>query len=128
MFRIGKNFHLTHVVRDLDAVDRWYDRIFAVQRYYRGYMKPAVREASLVLIGDLVMEPVMLARVPDAENSPIGRFLARFGERFHSMAWYVDSVPDAYATLTEHNIRLFDLVGRRAEPPGAGAIWTHPKD
>ena len=25
MFRIGKLFHLTHVVDDLEAVDRWYD-------------------------------------------------------------------------------------------------------
>jgi hypothetical protein len=37
MFKIGKLFHLTHVVSDLAAVDRWYDEVFAVTRYYRGY-------------------------------------------------------------------------------------------
>ena len=57
MFRIGREFHLLHVVNDLDAVDDWYDRIFSVRRFVRNYMKAAKRKASLVLIGDFVMEP-----------------------------------------------------------------------
>ena len=32
MFTIGKLFHLTHVVDDLGAVDKWYDNIFAATR------------------------------------------------------------------------------------------------
>jgi catechol 2,3-dioxygenase-like lactoylglutathione lyase family enzyme len=122
-------FHLTHVVSDLDAADRWYDEVFAVCRYYRAHMKPAVREASLLAIGDCVMEPVQLARVPGAEHSPIGKFYARFGQRFHSIAWYVDSVEDTCAALSRHNIRLYDLVGKVVtEPQGQLAVWTHPKD
>ena len=35
MFKIGKLFHLTHVVSDLGAIDRWYDDVFAVTRFYR---------------------------------------------------------------------------------------------
>ena len=129
MFRIGKLFHLTHVVSDLDAVDQWYDEVFAVCRFYRAYMKPAVREASLLTIGDCVMEPVQLARVPGAEQSPIGKFYARFGQRFHSIAWYVDNVQELFATLSTHNIRLYDLVGKVVkEPQGKLAVWTHPKD
>ncbi len=129
MFRIGKLFHLTHVVSDLDAADRWYDEVFSVWRFYRAYMKAAVREASLMAIGDLVMEPMQLARVPGAENSPIGKFYARFGQRFHSIAWYVDSIEEAFSRLTRHHIRLYDLVGRVVrDPRGITAIWTHPKD
>ena len=129
MFRIGKLFHLTHVVSDLDAVDQWYDEVFAVCRFYRAYMKPAVREASLLTIGDCVMEPVQLARVPGAEQSPIGKFYARFGQRFHSIAWYVDNVQELFAALSTHNIRLYDLVGKVVkEPQGKLAVWTHPKD
>ena len=30
MFKIGKLFHLTHVVSDLAAVDKWYDEVFGV--------------------------------------------------------------------------------------------------
>src|SRR5437899_2275727 len=92
MFKIGKLFHLTHVVGDLAATDTWYDEVFSVCRWYRAYMKPAVREASLLCIGDCVMEPIQLARVPGAEQSPVGKFYARFGQRFHSIAWYVEDV------------------------------------
>jgi hypothetical protein len=129
MFRIGKLFHLTHVVNDLDVADKWYDEIFSVNRFYRGYEKLAMRHASLIAIADLVMEPVMLAQAPGAENSPIGKFLARFGQHFHSIAWYVDSVEDALVNFNERNIRLFDVTGRTVKQPlRTRAIWTHPKD
>jgi catechol 2,3-dioxygenase-like lactoylglutathione lyase family enzyme len=129
MFKIGKNFHLTHVVKDLEAADRWYDEIFAVNRFYHGYEKLAAREASLVLIGDLVMEPVMLAKEPDAEQTPIGKFLARFGEHFHSIAWYVDDLGAMATYLSRQNLRLYNVTGKVVKPPlRTDAIWTHPKE
>src|SRR5688572_26595443 len=115
MLRIGELFHLTHVVEDLSAADRWYDEVFSPCRFYRGYMKAAVREASLLAIGDTVMEPMQLARVEGAEQSPIGRFLKRFGPTFHSIAWYVADLADAYAALDAKGVRLYDLVGRRVD-------------
>lgn len=129
MFKIGKLFHLTHVVKDLDAVDKWYDEIFSVNRFYRGYEKLAVRNASLVAIGEIVMEPVQLANVPGAENSPIGKFQSRFGQHFHSIAWYVDRVPAMLDDLSKHNIRFYDVAGKPVTPPSrTPAIWSHPKD
>jgi catechol 2,3-dioxygenase-like lactoylglutathione lyase family enzyme len=129
MFKIGKLFHLTHVVSDLDAADQWYDDIFSAARFYRGYMKPAVRNASLLCVGDCCLEPVQLARVPGAEHSPIGKFYARFGQRFHSIAWYVDDVEDIAATLLQRNIRLYDVTGKAlSEPTEKFAVWTHPRD
>jgi hypothetical protein len=35
MFKISKEFHLLHVVKDLDAVDAWYDDVFAARRLVR---------------------------------------------------------------------------------------------
>ncbi len=129
MFKIGKIFHLTHVVKDLEACDRWYDEIFAVNRFYHGYEKLAAREASLLLIGDLVMEPVMLAKEPNAERTPIGKFLARFGEHFHSIAWYVDNLGAMATDLSQQNLRLYDVTGKVVKPPlRTEAIWTHPKE
>ena len=110
MFNICKLFHLTHVVDDLDTVDRWYDDVFACERFYKGYEKAAVRNASLLVIADMVMEPVQLADVPGAEQSPIGRFRARFGQHFHSIAWYVDDV----------------VAASRALPTAASASSTSP--
>jgi hypothetical protein len=129
MFKIGKLFHLTHVVDDLAAVDKWYDEIFAVTRFYRGYEKLAGREASLLAIGDVIMEPMMPARVPELRNQSVKKFHDRFGQHFHSIAWYADDVGDLSATLDRQGLRLFNLVGNQIKPPNkAIAIWTHPRE
>jgi catechol 2,3-dioxygenase-like lactoylglutathione lyase family enzyme len=129
MFKIGKLFHLTHLVDDLDACDQWYDEVFSCNRFYRGYEKLAVRDASLLTIGELVMEPLSLAKVPDAEKSPIGKFKARFGQRFHSIAWYVEDVADLAAQFDRHQIHMFNLVGKQVKAPirTGTAIWSQPR-
>jgi catechol 2,3-dioxygenase-like lactoylglutathione lyase family enzyme len=132
MFAIGKVFHLTQVVDDLDEADAWYDRVFAPFRTYRGYMEEAFRVASAFCIADHVNELVQLADVPGAESSPIGRFRARFGSRLHSIAWFVDDVAAAHRTLTDHGVRIFDVTGRPVDrdeqAAELGYIWTHPRD
>jgi len=131
MFKIGKLFHLTHVVDNLRAVDQWYDEVFSACRYYRGYMKAAMRNASVLAIADCPMEAIQLAPVPGAENSAIGKFHARYGQHFHSIAWYVDSIEDTFNQLSKHNVRQVDMVGRPAKGPFTKrniAVWTHPKD
>ncbi len=129
MFKVGKLFHLTHVVNDLDAVDRWYDDIFSVTRFYHGYAKPAGRDASLIAIGEVIMEPMTPARVANLQNQSVKKFHDRFGQHFHSIAFYADDVPELSAHLDKHHLRLFNLVGNRVTPPDEKfAIWTHPKE
>lgn len=136
-FEIGKVFHLTHVVEDLDAVDRWYDEVFGCERFYKAVARLAAREASLLVIGDMVMEPVQVAHgIEGADQQPIGRFLARFGPRFHSIAWYVDDLGATVQSLAAAGVRQVDVTGRRIDPARAAAwkdtsvhaVWTHPKD
>jgi extradiol dioxygenase family protein len=129
MFKIGKLFHLTHVVSDLAAVDQWYDEVFSVTRYYRGYEKLAGRDASLIAIGEVIMEPMMPARVANLQNQSVKKFHERFGQHFHSIAWYVDSVEEISAQLDRNGLRLFNIVGKQVKPAEENfAIWTHPKD
>jgi catechol 2,3-dioxygenase-like lactoylglutathione lyase family enzyme len=129
MFEIGRLFHLTHVVSDLDAVDRWFDDVFSVTRFYRGYEELAGREASLIVIGDIVLEPMMPAGGEHVRNQSVKRFHDRFGQHFHSIAWYVDDVQALSVRLDQANLRLYNLVGKQVRPPHhAAAIWTHPKD
>ena len=129
MFKIGKEFHLLHVVSDLDAADEWYDRVFSVRRFVRNYMTAAMRKASLVLLGDFVMEPAQPVQKPGWEKSALGKFYSRFGQHFHSLAWYVDDLRETCRLLSEHKIRLFDMVGKPVTDPGRGdAVWTHPQD
>jgi glyoxalase/bleomycin resistance protein/dioxygenase superfamily protein len=129
MFKIGKLFHLTHVVSDLGAVDRWYDDVFAVTRYYRGYAAPAGRDASLIAIGEVIMEPMSPARVAKLHNESVKKFHDRFGQHFHSIAFYVDNVPEISMHLDRHHLRLFNITGNRVTPPNEKfAIWTHPRE
>jgi catechol 2,3-dioxygenase-like lactoylglutathione lyase family enzyme len=129
MFKIGKEFHLLHVVKDLDAADEWYDRVFSVRRFVRNYMKAAMRKASLVLLGDFVMEPAQPVQSSGWERSALGKFYLRFGQHFHSLAWYVDDLQETCRMLRQHDIRLFDMVGNAVTDPGRGdAVWTHPQD
>jgi catechol 2,3-dioxygenase-like lactoylglutathione lyase family enzyme len=129
MFKIGKLFHLTHVVDDLAAVDKWYDDVFSVTRFYHGYEKLAGREASLIAIGDVIMEPMMPARLENLRNLSVKKFHDRFGQHFHSIAWYVDNVEDISARLDQENLRLYNIIGKQVKPPHQmTAIWTHPKE
>ena len=129
MFKIGKLFHLTHVVDDIDTVDKWYDEVFAVTRFYHGYEKLAGRVASLITIGDVVMEPMMPARVENLRNPSVKKFHDRFGQHFHSIAWYVDDVEDISARLDQEHLRLYNIVGTQVKPPHKmDAIWTHPRE
>lgn len=129
MTKVEKVYHVTQMTHDLAATDRWYDDIFSVRRFYTGYHVGAMRDASLVVIGDLCMEPLISSRVPGAENTPMGRFYTRFGPRYHSLALYVDSVKEAYAALKQRNIRMYDVVGKpMLEMQERGAIFTHPKE
>jgi len=129
MLKIGKEFHLLHVVSDLNAADEWYDRIFSVRRFVRNYMKAAMRKASLVLIGDFVMEPAQPVQSPGWEKSALGKFYGRYGQHFHSIAWYVDDLRQASIELDKRKIRMFDMVGNPVkEATGGDAVWTHPQD
>lgn len=129
MFSVGKLFHLGHLVEDLDAVDRWYDDIFGCVRYYRGYERAARRDASLLVISDMCMEPIMPSSDPDDAGWPLQKFKARFGNRLHSIAWYVDDIKACSAHLLDQGIRQVGLTGKPVtDPTKAVAIWTHPKD
>ena len=128
-FAVGKLFHLGHLVEDLEAVDRWYDDIFGCVRFYHGYEKAARRTASLLVISDMVMEPIMPSAAPEDAQSPLGKFKTRFGNRLHSIAWYVDDIGACSAHLADNGIRQVGLTGKPVTDPRIQvAVWTHPKD
>lgn len=131
-FRIGRNFHIIHMGHDLQALDAWYYDIFSVQRFMPdSYMPAEVRDASLVLIGDLCVEPLAPAfRVEGWDRTPLGRFYRRHGKRFHSLAWYVDQGMDAlYAHLRAAGVRCYTTGGVPVDSDEAPrALFTNPRD
>ena len=75
------------------------------------------------------MEPMMPAKRENLRNLSVKKFHTRFGQHFHSIAWYVDNVEDISAQLEQANLRLFNIVGTQVKPPHKmDAIWTHPRE
>jgi catechol 2,3-dioxygenase-like lactoylglutathione lyase family enzyme len=129
---IGRNFHIVHMTGDLKQLDAWYYDVFSVRRYMPdSYMPAEKRDASLVVLGDLCMEPLAPAfHVEGWDAMPLGRFYQRFGSRLHSLAWYVDDgLDELYQRLQEAGIRMFGTGGVTQDgSTPAGALFTHPRD
>lgn len=127
---IGELFHVVHVLDDLAAARRWYDRVFAPQYMFEQHYSPAEeRDATLAIFADYVVEPMVTREELASARLPVGRFRARFGPRFHSIAFYTDDVIAMHARLAAHGVRMSGDGGA----PLAGslersAIYTHPRD
>ena len=67
----GKLFHIIHMTGDLPALEAWYDDVFAVRRGFldHNYMPGEKRDASLVVLGDSVIEPLAPAFRVDGWDS-----------------------------------------------------------
>ena len=127
---VGRLFHVIHVSEALGPLDAWYDRVFAPHHGMmdRHYLPREERMGSLLVIADAVIETAAPADRPAARTAPIGRFFARFGRHWHSLAWYCDDVAEMWDRLTDAGIRVF-LPGRVADRrPVDGDIYTHPRD
>jgi catechol 2,3-dioxygenase-like lactoylglutathione lyase family enzyme len=130
---VGKLFHIIHMTGDLPALEAWYDDVFSVRRGFldHNYMPGEKRDASLVVLGDCVIEPLAPAfRVDGWDAMPLGRFYQRFGEHWHSIAWYTDDAGEIWQRCTDEGIRVLVEGGVMAtERPGPNAaIMTHPRD
>ena len=134
MFTIDKNFHIIHMTDDLDELDAWYDDVFGVLRFMNHQFSDVLkRDASLVLVGDLCIEPMAPAfREPGWDSVAIGRFFNRFGKRWHSIAWYTVDTQDMvelYQQLVSDKIRVYSGTGTPSpDGPPPGALFTHPAD
>jgi catechol 2,3-dioxygenase-like lactoylglutathione lyase family enzyme len=134
MFTIGRNFHVIHMTDDLDVLDAWYDDVFSVTRWMtKGFSADLVRDASLVGIGDLCIEPMAPSfRVDGWDKVPIGRFFKRFGAQWHSVAWYVDDaegLTELYHRLVDDKVEMLDVLGGHLDEQGLvqRPIFTHPR-
>jgi catechol 2,3-dioxygenase-like lactoylglutathione lyase family enzyme len=129
-FEIGPLFHVIHVTDDLDALDQWYVDVFGAHRWMpKHYSAIERRDASLLCVGDIPLEPMATVARDGAERTPIGRFSAKVGPHLHSVAWYVEGADELHASMLAQGVRV---VGDGGLPPGApgtsGALYTHPRD
>jgi catechol 2,3-dioxygenase-like lactoylglutathione lyase family enzyme len=131
---IQELFHLIHVVDDEEEVDAWYDEVFAPERFApKHWLDGEKRWASLSMIGDFMIEVIEPSSAPEDQGMALSKFHNRFGQHFHSLAWYTDgaTVRALFDRLRGHGIRIAKPGGGMFAAgdidPGS-TIYTHPKD
>jgi methylmalonyl-CoA epimerase len=113
--------HVGMAVSDLDQALETYTRLFGAELEHRGFLEEQGVEAVAVLVGGGRVE--LLA--PLAEDTPVGRFLAKRGEGVHHVAYEVEDVGTALGELTSEGAELIDDEPRRGLF-GLEVAFVHP--
>jgi methylmalonyl-CoA/ethylmalonyl-CoA epimerase len=117
--------HVGIAVPDLDEAVAFYARNFEMRvEHEEVNEEQGVREAMLTA-GDGETRIQLLA--PLRPDSPIGKFLVRSGPGLQQVAYTVDDVEAASATLRARGLRLLYDVPKRGTA-GSRVNFVHPKD
>ena len=106
--------HIGVAVEDLDAALALHETAYGMAVAHRETVAAQGVEAVLLDVGDSHVE--LLA--PLADDTPVGRFLARRGPGLHHVAYGVDDIEGALARLAAAGLRLID------ETPRTGILGT----
>ena len=113
--------HVAFAVSDLDEAVGTYQRLFGAEVELRGRMEDQGVEAAYLRLGSGRVE-LMSAL---ADDTPVGRFLAKRGPGMHHVAYEVDDVGSALAGLQHAGAELIDQVPRRGLF-GLEVAFVHP--
>jgi methylmalonyl-CoA epimerase len=104
--------HVAFAVDDLDEAVGTYERLFGARVELRDRMEEQGVEAAYLRVGSGRVELVSAL----AEDTPVGRFLAKRGPGMHHVAYEVRDVGAALRSLTSAGADLIDPEPR----PGLG--------
>jgi methylmalonyl-CoA epimerase len=113
--------HVAFAVTDLDEAVGTYERLFGARVELRGRMEDQGVEAVYLRVGDGRVELVSAL----AEDTPVGRFLAKRGPSMHHVAYEVADVSSALRSLVAAGADPIDAAPR----PGLGGhevSFVHP--
>ena len=113
--------HVAFAVEDLDEAVGTYERLFGARVELRGRMEDQGVEAAYLRVGDGRVE-LMSAL---AEDTPVGRFLAKRGPGMHHVAYEVPDVAAAVGELEALGADVIDPVPR-AGLDGQSVSFVHP--
>jgi methylmalonyl-CoA epimerase len=114
--------HIGVAVEDIDAALALYERDYEMTLVHREVVESQGVEAVLLDVGENHVE--LLA--PLGPDTPVGKFLAKRGPGMHHVAYQVDDIETALASLRDAGLRLIDetpRVGIR----GSLVAFLHPK-
>jgi methylmalonyl-CoA epimerase len=113
--------HLGLAVVDLDEAIATYERLFDARLEHRQPLEEQGVEAASMLVGEGRIELV----TPTAEDTPVGRFLARRGPGMHHVALEAEDLHAALEELESSGVELIDKVPRRGLF-GLEVAFVHP--
>jgi len=96
--------HVGVAVEDLDEAVALYEQRFAIELVHRETLESQGVEAVLLDVGENHVE---LLR-PLAEDTPVGRFVAKRGAGLHHVAYQVSDIDAELQRLRDEGIRLID--------------------
>lgn len=113
--------HVAIAVHNLDeAIDR-HRNLFGAEPLWREVVEDQGVEEAMIAIGGSFVQ--LLG--PLAEESAVGRFLAKYGEGLHHIAYAVTDIDAALEEMRRQGARLVDEVPRRGGR-GAKIAFVHP--
>ena len=104
----GRIDHVGVAVADLDAAIALYERDYGMEVVHREVVAEQGVEAVLLDVGENHVE---LLR-PLADDTPVGKFLAKKGPGLHHVAYQVDDIDAVLASLRDAGLRLIDEAPR----------------
>ena len=113
--------HVGVAVVDLDDAVERYARLFDAVLEHRDAVGDQGAEAASMLVGEARIELL----TPTADDTPVGRFLAKRGPGMHHVAYEVDDVADEIARLARAGVQLIDETPRRGLF-GLEVAFLHP--
>jgi methylmalonyl-CoA/ethylmalonyl-CoA epimerase len=113
--------HVGLAVADLDAAIALHEQIYAMPVVHRETVMEQGVEAVLLDVGENHVELLC----PLADDTPVGRFLARRGPGLHHVAYQVADIDAALAALSEQGVRLIDATPRIGIR-GSRVAFLHP--
>lgn len=113
--------------KSLDAAIEKYEGVFGLKVVSRETnSEQGVLEAMLVVSGEPSASYVQLLE-PLADDTPVGKFLAKRGEGVHHVGYAVEDVTAALDTIGGRGVRLVDSRPRHGSM-GASIAFLHPGD
>jgi methylmalonyl-CoA epimerase len=113
--------HVGVAVRDLEPAISLLSGMFGMPLVHREVVESQGVEAVLLDIGESHVE--LLA--PLADDTPVGRFLARSGPGLHHVAYAVEDIDAELTRLSGEGVRLIDQTSRIGLR-GSRVAFLHP--
>lgn len=113
--------HIGVAVDDLDASIKLYSELLEMPLEHRETVAEQGVEAALLGVGDSHVE--LLA--PLADDTPVGKFLAKRGPGIHHAAYRCEDVAAALELCKQHGLRVIDEHPRRGIR-GSLVAFLHP--